>query len=168
MEKASQIARWLQREGHTALPFQIASQFSLTISQAESIHSLLPRAFGSSGKGEAWLKSKVEKILEESPEKMAEAMLVSLNWVKTPGMGMIFAPIGRAKLGRLLNAFGVSRAPRPGHEILIHEQNGVKFVVSNKADKFEIDVYGDVGHVIPQISKKAKVRVPTTKSQWAY
>lgn len=100
----------------------------------------------------------------------AEEMLIGLNWVKTPGLGLIFAPIGREKLKRLLTAFDLKdRFPRPGFEMLMHEQDGVKFYAVNKSGaKFEINIYGDVSRVIPQISQKAKVRVSTAKSQWTY
>lgn len=101
--------------------------------------------------------------------KNAEKLLIDLKWVKTPGMGIIYAPIGRAKLTKLLNAFGITAFPRPGYEMLLHNQQGVKFYATNKSNaRFEVNIYGDISRVIPEISQKAKVRafVPR-KSQWA-
>lgn len=100
----------------------------------------------------------------------AEEMLKNLKWVKTPTMGIIYAPIGREKLKHLLTLFDLpGRFPRPGYEMLFHEQDGVKFFATNKSGpKFEVNIYGDVGRIIPEIAEKAKIRVSTAKSQWSY
>lgn len=100
--------------------------------------------------------------------KKAEALLVSLRWVRTPTGRAVYAKIGHEKLGRLMAEFGLpGRLPRPGYEVLLHTQSDVKFYVSNKAGRFEVDIHGDVSRVIPAISKKAVSTTPL-KSQWAY
>lgn len=76
MGKADQIVKWLQHEGHGALPYRIADHFHLWREQAEAIYSLLPRAFGPGGKGVAWITSKVKKILETSPKKTEKHLYI--------------------------------------------------------------------------------------------